>query len=240
MSTTRLPAPRAAARVRRFNRFYTRRLGLLEAKATSTRRSRCPRSRVLYEVAHRERPTAAAIAAALGLDAGYLSRLLRGLRQRGLLAARAVAHDRRQRDPRAHRARAPDVRRPRCQGHGGGGGNARGALGRQERDRLLASLETVETLLGGARRGPAGKSARRRPHRARWMRAAAWRRAPARRPGLGGAAPRRAVRRRVRMERGLRAAGGPDRGRVRGGGGRARGGGDGSRRWTGAARAVCF
>jgi Transcriptional regulators len=52
---------------------------------------------VLYEVAHREQPTAAAIAGALGVDAGYLSRLLRGLRHRGLLAARVVPHDRRQR-----------------------------------------------------------------------------------------------------------------------------------------------
>ena len=136
----------AAARVRRFNRFYTRRLGLLDEGHLHSPFS-LPEVRVMYEVAHRERPTAAAIAAALGVDAGYLSRLLRGLRHRGLLAARVVPHDRRQRvlalTARGRRTFA--------------GLDARATaevaamledLSAAERDRLVASLETVQTLLG--------------------------------------------------------------------------------------------
>src|SRR4030095_10912418 len=53
--------------------------------------------RVLYELAHREQPTASDIATALGMDEGYLSRLLRRFRQRGLVRARAAMHDGRQR-----------------------------------------------------------------------------------------------------------------------------------------------
>src|SRR6478672_9565852 len=101
MPDTRSPAAspgalHTAARVRRFNRFYTRRLGLLDAGHLHTPFT-LAEVRVLYEVAHRDQPTAAAIAEALGLDAGYMSRLLRALRHGGLLTARVVPHDRRQR-----------------------------------------------------------------------------------------------------------------------------------------------
>jgi DNA-binding MarR family transcriptional regulator/GNAT superfamily N-acetyltransferase len=145
--TAQLPASRAAAaaRMRRFNRFYTRRLGLLDEGHLHSPFS-LPEVRVLYEVAHREQPTAAAIAGALGVDAGYLSRLLRGLRHRGLLAARVVPHDRRQRilalTARGRRtfagldARATAEVAAMLEG-----------LSAAERERLLASLEEVQTLL---------------------------------------------------------------------------------------------
>src|SRR6476646_3204889 len=146
----------AAARVRRFNRFATRRLGLRDEGHLHSPFT-LPEVRVLYEVAHRERPTAAAIAGALGVDAGYLSRLLRGLRHRGLVAARVVPHDRRQRvlalTARGRRtfagldARATSEVAALLQD-----------LSPAERERLLVSLEEVETLLErGAR--PRGDSA---------------------------------------------------------------------------------
>jgi len=53
--------------------------------------------RVLYEIAHQLRPTAKTVGQILQLDPGYLSRLLRGLRQRALISARAEPHDRRER-----------------------------------------------------------------------------------------------------------------------------------------------
>ena len=86
----------AVARVRRFNRFYTRRLGLLDRGLLHSDFS-LTEVRVLYELAHRKEPTAGAIGTDLGLDAGYLSRILQGLRRRGLVRAVAAKGDRRQR-----------------------------------------------------------------------------------------------------------------------------------------------
>lgn len=86
----------AALRLRHFNRFYTRRLGLLNAGHLQSAFS-LAEVRVLYELAHREQPTASDVAAALDMDEGYLSRLLRRLRQHGLVHARATPHDARQR-----------------------------------------------------------------------------------------------------------------------------------------------
>jgi DNA-binding MarR family transcriptional regulator/N-acetylglutamate synthase-like GNAT family acetyltransferase len=85
-----------ALRLRQFNRFYTRRLGLLEPTHLQSPFS-LAEVRVLYELAHRNRPTASEIAEALDLDEGYLSRLLRRLRQHGLIRAKPAEHDARQR-----------------------------------------------------------------------------------------------------------------------------------------------
>ena len=84
------------AAVRRFNRFYTRQMGLLDDGLLHSPYS-LTEVRVLYEIARRTAPTASAIGQELGLDPGYLSRLLQRLRKAGLVSATAVAGDRRQR-----------------------------------------------------------------------------------------------------------------------------------------------
>jgi DNA-binding MarR family transcriptional regulator/GNAT superfamily N-acetyltransferase len=81
--------------VRRFNRFYTRQIGLL-GKGYLDSPFTLAEVRVLYEVVHRGSPTASEIAQALGLDAGYLSRMLLSFRKRGYLARKASEKDARQ------------------------------------------------------------------------------------------------------------------------------------------------
>jgi DNA-binding MarR family transcriptional regulator/GNAT superfamily N-acetyltransferase len=91
------PQPSAAQvdAVRRFNRFYTRQIGLLRDGMVDTRFS-LTEARVIYEIGRAQEATATTVAAALGLDHGYLSRLLQGLSKAGLVTRNTSPHDRRQ------------------------------------------------------------------------------------------------------------------------------------------------
>jgi DNA-binding MarR family transcriptional regulator/GNAT superfamily N-acetyltransferase len=83
-----------AEAVREFNRFYTRRIGALGDGHLGSAFS-LTETRVLFELAHRERPTASEIADALDLDRGYLSRMLRAFKKRGLVQTQVAGNDRR-------------------------------------------------------------------------------------------------------------------------------------------------
>ncbi|WP_457324184.1 bifunctional helix-turn-helix transcriptional regulator/GNAT family N-acetyltransferase [Roseateles sp. P5_E11] len=80
--------------VRAFNRFYTRRIGVLAPKLDSD--FTLPEARLMWELAHHAPISASALSKSLQLDAGYMSRLLRGLKNRGLLASQAHPSDGRQ------------------------------------------------------------------------------------------------------------------------------------------------
>jgi DNA-binding MarR family transcriptional regulator/GNAT superfamily N-acetyltransferase len=134
------------AAVRRFNRFYTLQIGLLGAGYLHSPFS-LTQVRVLYELAHREETTAAELSRDLGLDPGYLSRILHGFRKEGLIASQRSKTDGRQRrltlTPDGQAAFAPL--------------NARsqediGAmlvdLAGPEQDRLVDAMHTIEGLLG--------------------------------------------------------------------------------------------
>src|SRR5215468_7125675 len=80
------------AAVRRFNRFYTRQIGLLRDGYLESAFS-LTAARVLYELAHHPALSAAELARDLNLDPGYLSRLLRGFERQRLLVRKPSSSD---------------------------------------------------------------------------------------------------------------------------------------------------
>src|SRR3982750_2931179 len=85
--------------IRRFNRFYTRQIGVLTEGLLDSTFS-LTEARVIYELAHHEQTTASALGDELGLDAGYLSRILQSFKKRDLIHKHPSEIDRRQSDLR--------------------------------------------------------------------------------------------------------------------------------------------
>ena len=137
-------ADRIAA-VRRFNRFYTQRIGVLQDGFAESPFS-LTQARVLYEIRQRDGATASDIARDLGLDAGYLSRMLRGFHKVGLIGKRTSAADARQSflslTEKGRTAFAPLEARTRRQV----GAMLRRLTAAQQAD-LVSALRTAETLL---------------------------------------------------------------------------------------------
>ncbi len=83
--------PRIAA-IRQFNRFYTRQIGLLNEGLLSSQFS-LTQARMLYELAHRRQTTAVELCRELGIDAGYLSRILADFQKTGLIEKKTSRED---------------------------------------------------------------------------------------------------------------------------------------------------
>jgi DNA-binding MarR family transcriptional regulator/GNAT superfamily N-acetyltransferase len=140
-----LAAERVAA-VRRFNRFYTQRIGVLQEgyeKSPFT----LAQARVLYELIRRDRRTATEITKELGLDAGYLSRILRDFEARGLIVRVASDTDGRQSllsiTERGRRHFAP------VEAHTNEAMAAMlGELSPSAQARLVEAIHTIERVLG--------------------------------------------------------------------------------------------
>ncbi len=134
--------------VRRFNRFYTRQIGVLRRNFLDSPYS-LAEARVLYEIARGNGATTASdIGRALDLDAGYLSRLLRTFEKRGLIRRTASPHDARQSHlaltARGRQAYAPLERRSQHDV-----GAMLGGLSPDDQSRLIGAMTTIQTLLGG-------------------------------------------------------------------------------------------
>jgi DNA-binding MarR family transcriptional regulator/GNAT superfamily N-acetyltransferase len=150
-------AEQQIAAVRRFNRYYTRQIGVLRKTFLDSPYS-LGEARVLYEVASRRAPTASDIARSLDLDAGYLSRVLRNFERRGLIRRQPSSKDARQSHltltARGQKSFTPlDARSQR---------DTAAMLAKLEpadRARLIAAMTAIEGLLGGA---PAAEAAPQR------------------------------------------------------------------------------
>jgi len=134
------------AAVRRFNRFYTKKIGLLHEGYLASAFS-LTEGRVLYELAHRDTVTASELGRELGLDPGYLSRILRAFEKRGLIERTRSKTDGRQSlltlTRRGHDAFAPLHTRSRDEI-----GAMLGAMPAADQNRVVEAMHTIEDLLG--------------------------------------------------------------------------------------------
>ena len=139
---------RHIAAARRFNRFYTRQIGVLRKNFLDSPYS-LGEARVIYEIAKDGSPTASEIGRTLDLDAGYLSRVLRNFEKRGLLDRKVSKTDARQShlalSPRGRKAFAllDDLSQRDI-------GAMLDKLAPADQSRLIAAMDTIETLLEAA------------------------------------------------------------------------------------------
>ena len=140
------------AAVRAFNRAYTKKLGVLDQHLLKSPYS-LSEARVIYELAHRDEMTATEIGGELGLDPGYLSRIVQGFEDDGLISREALASDRRhfrlalttkgrQAFARLDRSSHDEVAAMLSE------------LTVADRKRLTEAMETIERLLGLSRALP--------------------------------------------------------------------------------------
>jgi len=156
--------------VRQFNRFYTRRIGVLQGGLLESPYS-LTEVRVMYELAHwpgAGRPSATDLGGALGLDAGYLSRILRRFRKEGLVSS-AVAKDDARRThlwlTRKGRATfVPLESRTKDEVSA-----MLDSLPVAAQAKVVAAMRSIETLLGGEKRAPVVTLRTHRPGDMGWV-----------------------------------------------------------------------
>ena len=152
---------RGVAQVRGFNRFYTRQIGVLNEGFLQSPFS-LTEVRVLYELSVHDAITAAQLCRELGLDAGYLSRIVRAFHRRGLIRKKTAADD-------ARRVELSLTPKGRVE-FGGIESRQRadvermlGRLAPRERDRLVDRMRAVQRILGAEVKAAANITLR--PHR---------------------------------------------------------------------------
>lgn len=158
-----MPADRLQA-IRSFNRFYTHRIGVLNEGLLGSPYS-LAESRLLWELAHHAHSTATELARTLDLDAGYLSRLLRRLKEQGLIESTRSSADARQTllslTPAGRAAFAPLDQRSREQITA-----LLAPLPEAHQQQVLQAMGTLQQLLGDEAPRRGGAPYLLRPHRA--------------------------------------------------------------------------
>src|SRR6202000_1754625 len=147
-SLSRCPMDGRIAQVRAFNRFYTKQIGVLDEHWMRSDYS-LTELRVLYELAYCEGLTAKKLTEELNLDPGYLSRIIKGLAERGLVEREVNASDQREMilslSKLGHEAFDPLDK--------ASGEAVKAMLSRMpepSRRKLVASMLAIRDLLGGA------------------------------------------------------------------------------------------
>lgn len=155
------------AAVRQFNRFYTRRIGVLQGGLLISPYS-LTEVRVLTELAHRDKPAATELGGELGLDAGYLSRILRRFRKDGLIASAGSTDDARRMHlwltARGRRTFASLERRSNEEVAG-----MLGRLPKASQRKVIQAMRSVEALLGNAPSPPVFTLRTHRPGDMGWV-----------------------------------------------------------------------
>jgi DNA-binding MarR family transcriptional regulator/GNAT superfamily N-acetyltransferase len=148
VSTVGNTSANTIACVRAFNRFYTRQLGLLDEHLLASEFS-LAEVRVLYELAQREGLSAATLVRELGINAGYMSRIVAKLQARGLLKRSPSATDARQTllslSAKGHKAFAPLDAASRAQVQ-----QLLAPLKPTQTQELVRAMQRIEALLGHA------------------------------------------------------------------------------------------
>ena len=154
--------------VRAFNRFYTSRLGVLGQKLLQSPFS-LSEARVLYEIATRENASAKEIGIELGLDPGYLSRIVQKFDTGGLITRQASPSDRRQYQlGLTAKGRQAFAKLDRGSNHEVA--EMLAALSHSDRQRLMGAMAAIERLLRSSDASPATASLREpRPGDMGWV-----------------------------------------------------------------------
>jgi DNA-binding MarR family transcriptional regulator/GNAT superfamily N-acetyltransferase len=147
-------AHRRVEAVRRFNRFYTKQIGLLRASLLRSGFS-LMEARILFELAHRQDATATDLSGDLAVDPGYLSRILRRFQNKGLVEKTHSRDDGRMRLLRltdaGEEAFATLNSRSRHEV-----ASMLAALSEENQRRLLNAMSTIETVLEASPERPSG------------------------------------------------------------------------------------
>jgi DNA-binding MarR family transcriptional regulator/GNAT superfamily N-acetyltransferase len=162
-----LHTPEHLVAVRRFNRFYTRQIGLLEEGLLDSEFS-LTQGRILYEMAQRAQTTAVELSTDLGLDAGYLSRILGGFQKGGLIEKTESPNDARQTllslTKKGRKAFEPLNARSNEQV-----ANMMGKLAPVKQAELVQAMRSIESVLSPGRERPSYLLRSHRPGDMGWV-----------------------------------------------------------------------